>query len=271
MKNMPVPCFKWVSFHVTSIPKKNYPAQNVFPGSLQFCCFLPLPFPAGLRCCWMTLLPTARATTRICRRIRLGSFRRRRTWRPRPAACPLRAQRLVHGHNLLWRRIPQLRCSWQVGDTLTASIKFTFNNVAPLNTSQNFRLGLFDFADSTLSPKWATADGFGTSSQGTGVQGYALFQNMGVTFNNASPMNLRKRTTATDAPCSARAATGLRWPPGRATRIISPASPAADNTRCNFPCSARMRFRWCINVTWQNLADRRIALDLGDGQRGIHF
>jgi hypothetical protein len=86
-----------------------------------------------------------------------------------------------------------------IGDMLTASITFTLNNVAPLNTSQNFRLGLFDFADSTLSPKWVTADDFGTASQGTNVQGYALFQNMGVTFNSASPMNLLKRTTVTDA------------------------------------------------------------------------
>ena len=86
-----------------------------------------------------------------------------------------------------------------VGDTLTASITFTFNNVAPLNTDQYFRLGLFDFADSTLSPKWVTADGFSTGSQGAGVNGYALFQNMGTTFNNATPMSISKRTTSSDA------------------------------------------------------------------------
>lgn len=84
-----------------------------------------------------------------------------------------------------------------VGDTLTATIKFTFNGVAALNTSQGFRLGIFDFADSTLSPKWATADGMSSSSQGAGVNGYSLFQNMGAQFSSASPMDLRVRTNLT--------------------------------------------------------------------------
>ncbi len=86
-----------------------------------------------------------------------------------------------------------------VGDVLAAAVKMTVNNVAPLNPSTGLRLGLFDFADSSLSPKWVTADGFSTSSQGANVQGYALFQNMGATFNNASPMNVYKRTTPADA------------------------------------------------------------------------
>ncbi len=87
----------------------------------------------------------------------------------------------------------------EVGDTLTASITLTFNGVAPNNSSQGFRLGLFNFADSTLSPRWAAADGFGNSSQGSGVQGYTLFQNMGVTFNNSSPMEIRVRTNLTSS------------------------------------------------------------------------
>jgi len=86
-----------------------------------------------------------------------------------------------------------------VGDTLTVSIKFTFNGVAALNTSQNFKIGIYDFADSSLSPKWATADLSSNSGQGTGVQGYCLFQNMGVTFNNSSPMTIEKRTTPSDS------------------------------------------------------------------------
>ena len=87
--------------------------------------------------------------------------------------------------------------SLAVGDTLTATIKFTFAGVTTGNTSGGFRIGLFDFADSTLSPKWATADLSSNSGQGSGVQGYALFQSMGV--GNAAPMDIRKRTTASDS------------------------------------------------------------------------
>lgn len=89
--------------------------------------------------------------------------------------------------------------SLAAGDTLTVTLKFTFNGVAVGNTSSGFRVGLFDFADSTLTPKWTTADLSGNNVLGNGVQGYALFQNMGTTFNNASPMNLEKRTTTSDS------------------------------------------------------------------------
>jgi pectate lyase len=89
--------------------------------------------------------------------------------------------------------------SLAVGDTLTASIKFTFTGVAAANTSGGFRIGLFDFADSTLSPKWATADLSGNGVQGSGVQGYALFYSLGTTFGNTSPMDIRKRTTPGDS------------------------------------------------------------------------
>lgn len=141
-----------------------------------------------------------------------------------------------------------------IGDILTASIKFTFNNVAPANTSTAFRLGLFDFADSSLSPKWVTADGFSTSSQGTGVQGYALFQNMGVIFNNASPMHIYKRTTVTDA--------SLLGTTGDWTSLAS----GPDNTN-NFPGFASGgqymlqiavqradAVSLVINISWHNLA-----------------
>jgi len=83
--------------------------------------------------------------------------------------------------------------SLSVGDTLLATITFTFNGVAPLNSSQGFRIGLFDFGSNRVS-----ADFSSSSSQGANVSGYALFQTMGVTFNNATPMDLRKRTTLTD-------------------------------------------------------------------------
>ncbi|HXI82946.1 MAG TPA: immunoglobulin domain-containing protein [Verrucomicrobiae bacterium] len=85
-----------------------------------------------------------------------------------------------------------------VGDALTATFNLTFSGLAASNTSQGFRIGLFDFADSTLSPKRVTADGFSSSSQGAGVQGYALLQNMSPQFNNSTPMDIRKRTTLTD-------------------------------------------------------------------------
>jgi hypothetical protein len=80
-----------------------------------------------------------------------------------------------------------------VGDTLLATIIFTFNGVAPSNTSQGFRIGLFDFGANRVS-----ADFSSSSSQGANVAGYALFQTMGAIFNNATPMDLRKRTTLTD-------------------------------------------------------------------------
>jgi len=81
-----------------------------------------------------------------------------------------------------------------IGDALTATFNLTFSGIAPLNSSLGFRFGIFDFADSTLSPKRVTADGFSSSSQGGGVQGYALLQNMGSTFSNSTPMDVRKRT-----------------------------------------------------------------------------
>ena len=85
-----------------------------------------------------------------------------------------------------------------IGDALTATFNLTFSGMAPLNSSQGFRIGIFDFADSTLSPKRVTADGFSSSSQGAGVQGYALLQNMGSTFSNSTPMDVRKRTVLTN-------------------------------------------------------------------------
>jgi pectate lyase len=85
------------------------------------------------------------------------------------------------------------QASLGVGDTLLATITFTFNGVAPLNSSQGFRIALCDFGANRIS-----ADFSSSSSQGANVAAYALFQTMGVTFNNATPMDLRKRTTLTD-------------------------------------------------------------------------
>jgi hypothetical protein len=91
--------------------------------------------------------------------------------------------------------------SLNVGDTLQATIGLTFSGVAAQNSSQGFRLGLFDFADSTLSPKRVTSDGSlsGNNGLGNGVQGYALFQNMGTAFNSSNPMGILKRTNLADS------------------------------------------------------------------------
>ena len=85
------------------------------------------------------------------------------------------------------------QASLGVGDTLVTTITFTFNGVAPLNPSQGFRLAVCNFGNNR-----ASADFSSSSSQGANVQGYALFQTMGATFNNATPMDIRKRTTLTD-------------------------------------------------------------------------
>jgi pectate lyase len=88
-----------------------------------------------------------------------------------------------------------------VGDTLAATFHLTFNNVPASNNSQGFRIGIFDFADSTLSPKRVTSDGSisGNNTLGNGVNGYALFQNMGTAFNSTSPTDIRKRTLISDS------------------------------------------------------------------------
>jgi pectate lyase len=153
-----------------------------------------------------------------------------------------------------------------IGDMLTASITFTFNNVDTANTSQGFRLGLFDFADSTLSPKWVTADGFSTSSQGAGVQGYALFQNMAVTFNNATPMDIYKRTAATD---SSLLGTSGDW-----TSLI--AGPGNTNNFSGFTNGGQYLLQFAVqradavslvvSVSWQNLASgATLATSFTDG------
>jgi len=153
-----------------------------------------------------------------------------------------------------------------MGDALTASITLTFNNVAPLNPSTGFRLGLFDFADSTLSPKWVTADGFSTSSQGVNVQGYALFQNMGVTFNNASPMGIYKRTTVSDA--------SLLGTSGDWTSLLN--GPGNTNNFSGFTSGGQYLLQLAvqradavslvISLTWQNLASgATLATSVTDG------
>ena len=88
-----------------------------------------------------------------------------------------------------------------VGDTLVATLHLKFSGLAASPGSAGFRIGLFDYADSTLSPKRVTSDGSisGNNSLGNGVQGYALFQTMGTAFTTNAPTDIRKRTNIADS------------------------------------------------------------------------
>ncbi|HTR41016.1 MAG TPA: immunoglobulin domain-containing protein [Pseudomonadales bacterium] len=83
--------------------------------------------------------------------------------------------------------------SLNVGDTLSVNITYTFTSVAAINTSQGFRLALCHFGASR-----ANADYNSNSGQGTNVEGYAVFQNMGINFNNTIPTSLMLRTNIPD-------------------------------------------------------------------------
>jgi pectate lyase len=83
--------------------------------------------------------------------------------------------------------------SLSVGDTLSINITYTFAGMAPLNTSQGFRLALCHFGASRVN-----ADFSSNSGQGTNVTGYAIFQNMGLTFNGTTPTALMLRTNLAD-------------------------------------------------------------------------
>ena len=87
-----------------------------------------------------------------------------------------------------------------VGDTLTATFKCTFNAIpTPGTASQGFKFGLFDFADGSNVPLRVSSDSsFSSSSQGINVSGYALFGKMYQTFADTTPIDIRKRTTLSD-------------------------------------------------------------------------
>jgi len=143
-----------------------------------------------------------------------------------------------------------------IGDTLTATFRLAFTNVAPGNTSQGFRITLADFADSTLSPKRVSADNsFGSGSQGNGVQGYALFQNMGTSFGVSSTMDLRKRTNAAS---SSLLGTSGDW-------ASIGAGPVASNNFPGFAAGTEYLLRFSlqrtaagsvlVSTTWSNTAN----------------
>ena len=83
--------------------------------------------------------------------------------------------------------------SLNVGDTLSVNITYTFAGMAAENTSQGFRLALCHFGASR-----ANADFSSNGGQGTNVEAYAIFQNMGLSFNNVTPTALELRTTISD-------------------------------------------------------------------------
>jgi len=81
-----------------------------------------------------------------------------------------------------------------VGDTLKATVNLVLTGVAGTNAAQGLRVGLFDFADSALSPTEVSTDGFNADSQGNGVRGYCLFQNMGTSLRTSTPVDIKVRT-----------------------------------------------------------------------------
>jgi polygalacturonase len=88
-----------------------------------------------------------------------------------------------------------------VGDTLTATIKFNFVGVPTTSSSsQGFKLGVFDFADGSNVPLRVTADGspFSSGGEGLSVEGYSLFEKMYTSFADDQPIDIRKRTAITD-------------------------------------------------------------------------
>jgi pectate lyase len=83
--------------------------------------------------------------------------------------------------------------SLNVGDTLSANVTFTFTGVAAANSSQGFRFALCHFGASR-----ANADFSSNSGQGTNVEGYGVFQNMGINFNGTTPTAIMLRTNLAD-------------------------------------------------------------------------
>ena len=141
--------------------------------------------------------------------------------------------------------------SLSVGDTLQTTITFTFNGVnTAIGTSQGFRLALCDFSTNRVS-----ADFGSSTSQGLNVSGYALFQNMATTFGSASPMDIRKRTTLTDASLLGTSGdwTSLITGPGNTNSFPG----FANGTQYTLQISGQRTdvSSMQITMTWANLAN----------------
>ena len=158
-----------------------------------------------------------------------------------------------------------------IGDTLRATFGLTLNGVAVANKSQGFRLGLFDFADSILSPKRLTEDHFSNGSQGNGVQGYALFQNMGTTFARSERMDIRKRTTlpGTSLLGASDFWKSLGTDPDNAGKF----SGFANGTRyiLLFALERTGTNSLVISATWSNTASGATLANVRDRQCGNQF
>jgi hypothetical protein len=93
--------------------------------------------------------------------------------------------------------------SLNVGDTLNVTLKLSLSGVAGANSANGFRMAVANTYDSTAlratnDAKLSNGGSFETTSLGTNVQGYALFQNMATIFKNASPMSILIRTNLAD-------------------------------------------------------------------------
>ena len=144
-----------------------------------------------------------------------------------------------------------------VGDTLTATFRFTFNGVTPVgSSSQGFKIGLFDSADGSNVPKRVTADGspFSSGGQGTFVEGYALFQKMYGAFIDNQPIDIRKRTNIADTSLMGASADYTSLAKGGLTNTFAGFSNLTQYTfqvllqRTNLSSMA-------IAMTWSNLAN----------------
>lgn len=76
------------------------------------------------------------------------------------------------------------------GDRMKVTWNFTLSNVNAGNTSQNFRVALFDSPNGSR----ATVDPF--TGANDAYTGYSMFMNMGPTLGNSSPFQLRERNIA---------------------------------------------------------------------------
>ncbi|HVM59924.1 MAG TPA: immunoglobulin domain-containing protein [Verrucomicrobiae bacterium] len=134
-----------------------------------------------------------------------------------------------------------------VGDTLLTTITFVFNGLASQNSSLGFPLGIYEFGSNRVS-----ADFSGNQTQGAGVQGYALFQNMGTTFNNASPMSVMERTSVSDSDLLGHSAdyTSLGTGPGNTNNF----SGFVNGTTYTLQLSLQRTTTnaMVISVTWVN-------------------
>ena len=144
--------------------------------------------------------------------------------------------------------------SLAVGDTLTVTMNFTFNGVAANNGSSGFRIGVYDFADGSNSPKWATSDLSGSGVLGSGVKGYSLFQNFGLTFNTASPMDIRSRTNLTSTTLLGTSGDHESLVTGPGNIASFPGFTNTGQYSLSFVLFRTNATDLFVTVTWQNLS-----------------